>query len=185
MDIGIILGLVLLNGMLAMSEIALVTSRKARLQRFVEAGDRGAKAALMLGEDPTRFLSTLQIGITSIGILNGIVGEAALAGPLADRLHASGMREPIAGHVATGLVVVIITYVSIVIGELVPKRLGQVNPENIARLVARPITWLAAASTPFVKVLAGSTDLILRLIGARKQAAGITEEEIDAVLVEG
>ena len=124
MEIAIVLGLVLLNGLFAMSEIALMTSRKARLQKLSEAGDHGARAAMLLGDDPNKFLSTIQIGITSISILNGIVGEATLAGPLGIWLQAQGMEMPYAGYTATALVVIMITYFSIVLGELVPKRLG-------------------------------------------------------------
>ena len=132
MEIAILIALILLNGLFAMSELALVTARKARLQKLVDAGDRSAAAAVTLGEDPTRFLSTIQIGITSIGVLNGIVGEAALAGPLALWLLTLGVPEVWAGYGATGLVVFVITYFTIVVGELVPKRLGQTHPETLA-----------------------------------------------------
>jgi len=125
MDILILVTLILLNGVFAMSEIALVTARRARLARLAEDGDRAAAVAIQLGEDPNRFLSTIQIGITSIGILSGIFGEAALAGPLAEWLQRLGVAERPSEIGATTLVVVMITYVSIVIGELVPKRLGQ------------------------------------------------------------
>src|SRR5215210_9181943 len=114
MEIAILFALILLNGLFAMSEIALVTARKARLQKLIDEGDRAAAAAAKLGEDPTRFLSTIQIGITSIGVLNGIVGEAALAQPFALRLASLGLPAPYPEYVATGLVVVVITYFSIV-----------------------------------------------------------------------
>jgi len=186
MEIAIILALILLNGLFAMSEIALVTARKARLQRFIEDGDRGAIEAVKLGEDPTRFLSTVQIGITSIGVLNGVVGESTLAQPFGLWLQQLGLGQPTAGYVATAIVVAGLTYFSIVLGELVPKRLGQLAPESIARLMSRPISWLAVASTPFVKLLAGSTRLMLRLLGVRTdRGPGVTEEEIHALLVEG
>ena len=123
MEIAILFALIFLNGLFAMSEIALVTARKARLQKLIDEGDSGAVAAVKLGEDPTRFLSTIQIGITSIGVLNGIVGEAALAAPLAAWLERLGVPLPYGGYAATGLVVVLITYFSIVVGELVPKRI--------------------------------------------------------------
>lgn len=186
MDIALLLILIVLNGVFAMSEIALVTARKARLQKLIDAGDAAAKAAAKLGEDPTAFLSTIQIGITSIGILNGIVGEAALAQPFALWLEELGIERPASGYLATGLVVLTITYVSIVLGELVPKRLGQLSPEAIARLVARPMTWLARISRPFVRLLSGSTHLVLRLMGVRDSGAPkVTEEEIHAMLAEG
>lgn len=186
MEIAILLALILLNGLFAMSEIALVTARKARLQRLIEDGDRGAIAAVKLGEDPTRFLSTVQIGITSIGVLNGVVGESTLAAPLGVWLQQFGMPATTAGYVATAIVVAGLTYFSIVLGELVPKRLGQLAPEAIARLVARPISFLSVASKPFVKLLSGSTLLVLRLLGVKSdRGPAVTEEEIHALLVEG
>lgn len=166
MEIAILFALILLNGLFAMSEIALVTARKVRLQKLVDEGDKSAAAAVKLGEDPTRFLSTIQIGITSIGVLNGIVGEAALAAPLALWLTSLGVADPYSGYAATGLVVVLITYFSIVVGELVPKRIGQSNPEALAPLMARPINWLAIATKPFVLFLSVSTRGLVKLIGA-------------------
>ena len=186
MEIAILFALILLNGLFAMSEIALVTARKARLQKLIDEGDSGAAAAVKLGEDPTRFLSTIQIGITSIGVLNGIVGEAALAGPLAAWLETLGVPMPFGSYAATGLVVVLITYFSIVVGELVPKRIGQSYPETFARLVARPINFLALATKPFVLLLSGSTRTLLRLLGVKETSGSpVTEEEIHAMLVEG
>lgn len=186
MEVAILFGLILINGLFAMSEIALVTARKVRLQKLIDEGDAGAAAALKLGEDPTRFLSTIQIGITSIGVMNGIVGEAALARPLAEWLFYLGVAAPLNGYLATGLVVVLVTYFSIVVGELVPKRLGQSHPEVLARIVARPIEWLALATKPFVHLLSLSTRGILRIMGVKEsQSQAVTEEEIHAVLAEG
>ena len=186
MEILVLGALIVINGLFAMSEIALVTARRARLAKLAEDGDGSAAVAMTLGEDPTRFLSTIQIGITSIGILNGIVGEAALAGPLAEWLQGYGMEQGVSEIGATVLVVVVITYVSIVVGELVPKRIGQINPEGIARLVARPMNMLSIASRPFVHLLSSSTMLILRLMGQREsRGPSVTEEEIHAMLVEG
>jgi len=186
MEILFLLTLIVLNGMFAMSEIALVTARRARLARLAEDGDAAAAVAITLHDEPTRFLSTIQIGITSIGILNGIVGEAVLAKPFAHWLHGLGVSEDVSSIGATGLVVVTITYVSIVIGELVPKRIGQFNPEGIARLVARPMRFLALLTRPFVRLLSLSTDTLLRLMGQRRHAGqGVTEEEIHAMLEEG
>ncbi|TFV90294.1 HlyC/CorC family transporter [Oxalobacteraceae bacterium OM1] len=186
MEIAILFGLILLNGAFAMSEIALVTARRMRLQKLAEDGDPGAAAAIRLGEDPNRFLSTVQIGITSIGVLNGIVGEATLAAPLANWLQGHGVPQPYVGYAATVLVVMCITYFSIVLGELVPKRLGQISPEPVARMVARPMLFLAAASKPFVKLLSGSTQLVLRALGAREQTEPtVTQEEINLMLAEG
>ena len=186
MEIAILFALIFLNGLFAMSEIALVTARKVRLQKLIDEGDSGAAAAVKLGEDPTRFLSTIQIGITSIGVLNGIVGEAALAAPLASWLERLGVPQPYGGYAATGLVVVLITYFSIVVGELVPKRIGQSYPETFARLVARPINFLALATKPFVLLLSTSTRTLLRLLGVKETSGSpVTEEEIHAMLVEG
>ena len=181
MEIAILFALILLNGAFAMSEIALVTARKARLQKLVDEGDTAAIAAVKLGEDPTRFLSTIQIGITSIGVLNGIVGESALAPPLAQWLVTLGLQDPYASYTGTALVVVLITYFSIVLGELVPKRLGQANPETVARLVAKPINFLATATKPFVRLLSVCTQGMLKLLRIdTTDTRAVTEEEITA-----
>ena len=186
MEIPILIALILLNGLFAMSEIALVTARKARLQKLIDEGDTAAAAALKLGEDPTRFLSTIQIGITSIGVLNGIFGEAALAAPFSDWLEKLGLTTSVADTLATAIVVIVITYFSIVVGELVPKRLGQTNPESIARLVARPINLLAQLTKPFVLLLTTSTLALLKLLGVKESTEStMTEDEIHAVLAEG
>jgi putative hemolysin len=187
MDLAILTFLILLNGLFAMSEMALASSRKARLQVLVESGDAGARAAMALHESPTQFLSTVQIGITSIGVLNGIVGEAAFSPPLAKWLTATFQISPdVTDVVATGLVVMIITIVSIIFGELVPKRLGQMYPETLARRVALPMNWLSMAARPLVKLLSGSTQGILKLLGAHDTGGrGVTEEEIAASLEEG
>lgn len=186
MDILFLITLILLNGAFAMSEIALVTARRARLIRLAEDGDGAAAVAIKLHDDPTRFLSSVQIGITSIGILNGIIGEAVLASPLSIWFQTLGMDEETSSIISTALVVVVITYVSIVIGELVPKRIGQFNPEGIARLVARPMQFLALFTFPFVRLLSFSTNTILRLMGQREQEGQrVTEEEIHAMLEEG
>ena len=186
MNVLLLLCLIVLNGLFAMSEIALLTSRKTRLQRLADDGDAAAEAALRLNQDPTRFLSTVQIGITFIGILNGVVGEAALGIPLAELLVRLGMERHVSSVLATGLVVAGITYVSIVIGELVPKRLAQKNAEGIARAFARPLAFLSAVSRPFVNLLSFSTDLILRGLGrSEPDSGGITEEDIEEMLTEG
>lgn len=185
-DITLLIALILLNGVFAMAEIALVTARKSRLQRLAEEGDRAAAIAVRLGDEPTQFLSTVQIGITAIGILNGIVGEAALAGPLAGQLQKLGLGEQAGMIGATAIVVVVITYFTIVVGELVPKRLAQLNAEGIARRMARPISLLALLSRPFVYLLSVSTDGILRLLGkGAVSSANLTEEDIHAMLAEG
>ncbi|HEX4918489.1 MAG TPA: hemolysin family protein [Limnobacter sp.] len=186
MEVLILIGLIVTNGLFAMSEIALVTARKARLTKLAAEGDSAAAVALKLGEDPTKFLSTIQIGITSIGVLSGIVGEAVLAKPLAIWMISLGMDEGTANVASTALVVVGVTYFSIVVGELVPKRLGQISPEAIARLVARPMQILAIATRPFVLLLTFSTRGLLRIMGVKENTdSGVTEEEIHAMLDEG
>ncbi|GAB2949124.1 hemolysin family protein [Aquaspirillum soli] len=186
MEILILLGLIVLNGVFAMSEIALVTARKARLSKLAEEGNGSARIALTLGEDPTKFLSTVQIGITSIGVLNGIFGEAILAAPLAQSLQSLGVEAALASFSATAIVVVLVTYISIVVGELVPKRLGQMSPEAIACLVARPMQWLAMLTRPFVMLLSLSTHSLLKLLGVKQNTqSSVTEEEIQAILAEG
>lgn len=186
MELLLLVVLILLNGVFAMSEISLVTARRARLSRLADEGDSAAAVAVKLHDDPTRFLSTVQIGITSIGILSGIVGEAVFAAPLAKWMAELGLDAEWSMIFATALVVIVITYFAIVIGELVPKRVGQTHPEGIACLVARPMQALALLTRPFVRLLSFSTDTILRLIGLRQQeAANVIEEEIHAMLEEG
>ena len=186
MDVAILLALIAINALFAMAEVALLTAKRSKLQRMVDSGDRQAAAALELGEDPNRFLSTVQIGITTIGILNGVVAESALASPMALWLEGIGVNHHTSGWLASTLIVVIITYCSIVLGELVPKRIGQSNPEPIARIVARPMLTLASIARPLVRLLSGSTQLLLRLVGIRHAGAPVvTEEEIHALLEEG
>ncbi|MDR2031964.1 MAG: hemolysin family protein [Azoarcus sp.] len=186
MEIFILAVLIVINGAFAMSEIALVAARRAKLAKLAEEGDAAAKVAIALGEEPTQFLSTVQIGITLIGILSGVVGEAALAAPIASWLQASGLEQRASEIGATAFAVVLITYVSIVIGELVPKRIAQIDPEGIARRVARPMYALALVSRPVVRALSVSTALLLRLLGLRDgKTPGVTEEEIHALLEEG
>ena len=186
MDTALVLFLILLNGVFAMSEMALTASRRARLQVMIEAGEAGAQAAMDLHENPTKFLSVVQIGITSIGVLNGIVGEAAFSGPLAQQLNGLGLNLQAAEVLATGLVVVLITIATIIFGELVPKRLGQMFPETVARLVAPPMELLSIVARPLVKLLSVATEATLGLLGLRGRAQrGVTEEEIAASLEEG
>lgn len=174
------------NALLAMSEIALVTSRRARLQSLESSGAKGASRALELNEDPTRALSTIQVGITSIGILSGIVGEAALSEPVARWLVELGVGEVAAERLGIVLVVVVVTYFSIVLGELVPKRLGQIAPEAVACRVAPPLHWVSVVAKPFVELLSLSTTGILRLVRAdAAKGEGVTEEEIHAMIAEG
>ena len=187
MDVALLIFLILLNALFAMSEMALTASRKARLQVMVETGDAGALAAMELHEDPTKFLSTVQIGITSIGVLNGIVGEAAFSAPFSQWLqHTVGLPDRAAEISATAMVVALITVLTIIFGELVPKRLGQMYPESVARLVAQPMNWLSMATRPLVRMLSFCTESTLHLIGVRGgPSRSVTEEEIAASLEEG
>ncbi|MCX7226711.1 MAG: hemolysin family protein [Burkholderiales bacterium] len=186
MDVLLIVFLTLLNGVFAMSELALAASRKARLNAMAEAGDKGAQAALTLLGNPNQFLSTVQVGITSIGVLNGIVGEAAFSDGVADWLRQLGASDKAAAISATAIVVTMITFVTIIFGELVPKRIGQLYPEPVARWVSRPMLWLATAARPFVRLLSGTTAGVLKLLRIDTNAArAVTEEEITASLEEG
>ena len=186
MEIVLLFVLILVNGVFAMSEIALVTARRGRMQRMADENQPGAAAALELAEEPTRFLSTIAIGITSIGILNGVVGEAVVARPLSIWMQGYGVTKDHADLGSTALAVVMITYFSIVIGELVPKRVAQIRPEAIARFVSRPMQVLGIVTKPFVKLLTLSTEVLLRLLGLRdKTNNAVTEEEIHSLLEEG
>ncbi|TFZ02494.1 HlyC/CorC family transporter [Ramlibacter henchirensis] len=186
MDFLLIALLTLLNGVFAMSEMALASSRKARLLALAEEGDKGAVVALRMLEHPTQFLSTVQVGITSISVLTGIVGEAAFSAGLARWLQGFGMPHAPSAIVATAIVVAIITFISIIFGELVPKRIAQLHPENVSRLVALPMDWLARAASPFVKLLSATTQAVLKLLRIdTTQVRGMTEEEIAHSLEEG
>ena len=186
MEVLFILFLTLLNALFAMSELAMSTARKVRLTAMAEAGDKGAAAAMKLADEPTRMLSTVQVGITSIGLLNGIVGEAAFAAGVAQQLQGWGTPEALARPVATFSVVVVLAYVTLIFGEMVPKRIGLLYPEAVARWVARPMDFLATAAAPFIKLISWSTETVLRLLRIdTSQARLVTEAEISASLDEG
>ena len=186
LEIALIVALTVLNGVFAMSETAMVSSRRARLRQRAETGDRGASAALRLAEEPNRFLSTVQIGISLIGVLAGAFGGAALAGPLAEALATAPVLGPYADTLAFAVVVGAITYLSLVVGELVPKRLALGAPEAVASLVARPMNLLSAAASPAVWFLGASTDLALRLLRISPATeAPVSEQEVEILLEEG
>lgn len=186
MEFLLIVFLILLNGVFAMSELALAASRKVRLTAMAQEGDKGSQAALTLMDDPNQFLSTVQVGITSIGVLNGIVGEAAFSPVVSAWLQQVGVLENVAAISATAVVVTLITFITIIFGELVPKRIGQLHPESVARWVARPMLWLAAAARPFVMLLSGTTVAVLKLLRIETNALrAVTEAEISASLSEG
>jgi putative hemolysin len=186
MDIALLLFLILLNGVFAMAEIAVVSSRKSRLQRLAEDGSPGAGSALELHAEPSNFLSTIQVGITSIGILSGAIGETALADPLAAWLSSWDLLAPYAYAIALAVVVVVLTYFAVVVGELVPKRLALMAPEGIASLVARPMNLLTRATRPLVWLLSTSSSLVLRVLGAkRKEEPPVTDDEINVLMEQG
>jgi putative hemolysin len=184
----ILIALVLVNGLFAMAELAVFSSRVTRLRQLAQGGSRGARAALRLLDDPTRFLSTVQFYITLIGVLAGVYSGVRFAEPLADWLAGIDLFAPVAQYLDTtayAIVVVGVTYLSLVIGELVPKRWALTNPEAIAATLARPMQWLSVASTPFVWVLQSSTELVARLLGLRKSTTrGVNEEEIRSMIAE-
>lgn len=182
----VVLLLLVLNGLFAMSELAVVSSRRAKLQARADRGDKGAAAALRLSENPTRFLAAVQVGITLIGILSGAYGQATIAGELDLMLEKIPALHDYSELLATAIVVVIITYLSLIVGELVPKRFAMVFPETIASLVARPLSLMAKVMGPFVSLLTVSTVGVLRLLGIRdEKGEQITQEEVETVLAEG
>jgi putative hemolysin len=182
----ILLLLVAVNGLFAMAEMAVVSSRRTRLEQLADEGSRGARAALRLLDDPTRFLSSVQIGITLIGVLAGVYSGATLAAPLGDWLAQWELVAEWAGTGAYVVVVVGVTYLSVVVGELVPKRFALAHPEGTAALLAPVLEGVAWASAPLVWLLQRSTDLLLRLLGLHGAERGaVTEEEIRAMIAEG
>lgn len=185
-DILIILVLILLNGVFAMSELALVSAKRMRLERRAEEGSRGARAAIALADNPSHFLSTVQVGITLIGIFTGAFGEASLVSRLTPQIETVGFLAPYAYEIALFVVVLGITFVSIVLGELVPKRIAMRHPETMATLIAPPLNMLSVVMSPFVKVLSLTTEAIVRLFGihdAKEDAP--TEEDIAGMFKEG
>lgn len=185
-ELVLILVLVMLNGVLAGSELAVVSARPLRLQQRAAKGDAGAKAALQLATEPNRFLSTVQIGITLVGIFTGAFGGATVAAKLDDPLSNAGLSPGAAATVSVLIVVLGITYLSLVMGELVPKRLALAHPETIARAVARPLKALSVVATPGVVLLSVSTDAVLRLLRVRTlPESALTEEELRALLLQG
>ncbi len=185
LELVIILALLVLNGVFAMAEIAVVSSRKARLQERAEKGQRGAARALELASNPERFLSTVQIGITLVGVLAGAYGGASLSGHLAPWIAQVPVLAPYAGQIAFGLVVAIITYLSLVIGELVPKSIALRHPESIACAMAGPLNVVSRLSHPLVWVLEVSTRAIMGLLGKSAPPAGPTTAEVEVLLREG
>ena len=184
-EILLILGLILLNGLFSMAEIALVSARKARLEAQANKGDKAAKEALELANHPDTFLSTVQIGITLIGILTGILSGEKLKSDFVLFLQRFDSTADYASGLATAIIVIIITYFSMVLGELVPKRLGLARPEAIAKFMARPMHVLSRITHPFIWLLSKSTFVIVKLFKIKTKDNQVTEEEIKAIISEG
>jgi putative hemolysin len=185
LDLVLILALVAINGVLSMSELAIVSAREARLKAMAKAGSGGARCALGLAAEPGRFLSTVQIGITLIGILAGAYSGASLGTPVAQRLALLGLDPETAETVGFGIVIVVTTYASLVVGELVPKQFALRNPEGIAAVVARPMGWLSKLTAPFVWLLDQTSAAIFRLLGLNRETKNVvTAEELHLVVAE-
>jgi putative hemolysin len=186
-EVVVIAILLLANGLFAMAEIAVVASRKARLKTMADAGSRGAELAAGLAEAPGRFLSTVQVGITLFGVLSGVIGGARIAGALAVPLERIPWLGPgSAGVLALAIVTILITYFSVIIGELVPKRLALNHPERIASIMAAPMQSFAVAAGPLVHLLSASSDALLGALGVAKSSEPpVSEEEVRVLIDEG
>jgi len=186
MDLALLVVLISLNGIFAMSEIAVISARDSRLQKMAKDGRRGANSALSLKNNPASFLSTVQVGITMVGILSGAIGENALAEPLTTFIGTLPWLQPYAQPIALVVVVITLTYFSVVVGELVPKHLGLLDPEKIASLVARPMKMLARIARPLVWFFSASSTFLLRILGAgKREQASVTNEEIKLLMEQG
>lgn len=185
MEIIIIVGLILLNGLLSMSEIALVSARKTRLETEAKKGNKSARTALQLANEPDKFLSTIQIGITLIGILTGLYSGEALAHDFARVIARISVFEPYALGIAKTVIVIVVTYLTLIFGELVPKRIGMGRAEGVSMWIARPMNLLSWIASPFVWLLSKSTSLAVHLTGIKAEESKVTEEEIKAIVKEG
>lgn len=186
MDFTLILILVAFNGLFSLAEMSVVASRQARLLQLEDEHRRGAVAALGLHRDPSRFLSTVQVGITAVGVLSGAVGESLVADPVAARAAEYAVLAPYAQGIGLGVAVVLITYLSVVLGELVPKRLALLAPERIALVIALPMNWLSRIARPLVWLLTRSSDAVLALLPGRgERGPPVTDEEIAVLMEQG
>lgn len=186
MELIILLLLILFNGMLSMSEIALVSARKTRLHFLARKGSKPAKRALDLSNRPDRFLSAIQIGITLVGIFTGVYSGENIADDLQVILSRIGVPDAYSRSLALGVVVVLVTFLTLVLGELVPKRIGLAMPERVAKLVSRPIHFFSVLTRPFIWLLSHSTNLVIQIIGLKQSNDGkVTEEEIKSIIEEG
>ena len=184
-DVVIIFALVVLNGAFAMSELAIVSSREARLRAMAKTGSTGAKYALDLAAHPGRFLSSVQIGITLIGVLNGAYSGATLGAPIGERFASLGIAAETARTIGFGVVIVLVTYASLIIGELVPKQIALRSPEKVAAIVSRPMTWISSLTAPLVWLLDRSSALIFRMLGLNRESENmVTAEELHLVVAE-
>ncbi|MFA5056672.1 MAG: hemolysin family protein [Opitutaceae bacterium] len=178
--------LLVANGLFAMAEIAIVSARKARLRQLADEGDEGAQAALELGAEPTRFLSTVQVGITLCGILAGAFGGSTVAGEVSKWLLRFPALAPWSDYIAFGGVVGLITFFSLILGELVPKRIALSNPERMARLVAGPLQWVSRVVSPVINLLSAATDLLLKPFGlTRRRETPVSDEEVNILIEQG
>lgn len=185
-EIVIVVLLILINGLFSMSEMAIISARKNRLRQKVADGDKGAASALDLAESPNRFFSTVQIGITLIGILSGAFGGATIAEQIGAELYKIAWLAPYSEGIGVGIVVIVITYLSLVVGELVPKRLALSNAEKVAAAVSPLMQFLSKATTPFVKLLSGSTNFMLRILRVHpSNEPEVTEEDVRNMLDQG
>lgn len=185
-EVAFLLLLIGVNGLFSMSELAIASARRPRLQALADKGDRGAAAALELAGDPNRFLSTVQVGITLVGTLAGVFGGATIAENIADGLQQVPALAPYAETIGLVVVVAALTYFSLVLGELVPKRLAMSNPERIAAAMAVPLIVLSRVGVPVIRVLGASTDVVLRLFGIRRhEEQPVTEDDVRALVKEG
>lgn len=184
-EIFIIILLILLNGIFSMSEMAVVSARKSNLQAEAEKGSKRARTAMNLASDPDKFLSAVQIGITLIGILTGIFSGNKIAASFADILMKAGVSAGLASAISQAIIVVLVTYLSIVFGELVPKRIALSASERVAKIVAGPMKVISVIVSPFVWLLAKSTGLVIRILGVKSQESKVTEEEIKSIIQEG
>jgi len=185
-EVAIILLLIIVNGIFAMAEIAVVAAKKIKLKKLADAGDERAKAALDLANSPNRFLATVQVGITLIGVLAGAFGGATLAGEIAGAFRHVPALAPHSEWLGIAIVVAVISFLSLVLGELVPKRLGLSNPEGVARALARPLDRLSRFASPLVAALSRSTDAVLALLGFKpKQEPPVTEEDVRTLVEQG
>jgi putative hemolysin len=185
-SISIVVILIIANGIFAMTEIAIVTSRKARLEKIAEDGDKRASFALKLAEEPNQLLSTIQIGITLIGVVTGAFGGAAIASQLAPVIEQVEFLAPFSSQLSLFIVIALTTYLSLIIGELVPKRIGMSDPEKVALLVAKPMYYFSKVGKPLIWVLSKSTEAVLKLFGIKPtNEPDVTEEEITQLIEQG